>query len=232
MLQVWSTEAYERVHEFCGHVDEVTGLLVHRSEPLLISGSRDKSIRLWRLDTFKLVSMQSSVEPDWGQWMRHWQCGGQSCLQTRTQFRNPFGKCSENQRIASNWCSCKALQKPTKVGCLRQEEDFSKCLREPKHRNTATQCMKRSQFQCEQCCLKFHAILVNEFSLQRVVDVDSAFPNLRRPFCVLSQQQRIDVNEPVEQLWTFNAREIAYQTPCDIHVARLNVVRSLLPVPH
>lgn len=35
-----------------GHCDAITSLVTHLREPLLISGSRDKTIRIWNFDTF------------------------------------------------------------------------------------------------------------------------------------------------------------------------------------
>ncbi|XP_022109571.1 uncharacterized protein LOC110989469 isoform X2 [Acanthaster planci] len=54
-IKVWNAVVYSQVHEFIGHYDCVTGLVMHPSDPLLISSSKDGTIRVWRLDTFELT---------------------------------------------------------------------------------------------------------------------------------------------------------------------------------
>ncbi|XP_038049047.1 uncharacterized protein LOC119722787 [Patiria miniata] len=54
-IKVWNAVVYSQVHEFIGHYDCVTGLVMHPSDPLLISSSKDGTIRMWRLDTFELT---------------------------------------------------------------------------------------------------------------------------------------------------------------------------------
>ncbi|XP_033628785.1 uncharacterized protein LOC117291264 [Asterias rubens] len=54
-IKVWNAVVYSQVHEFIGHYDCVTGLVMHPTDPLLISSSKDGTIRMWRLDTFELT---------------------------------------------------------------------------------------------------------------------------------------------------------------------------------
>ncbi|XP_070570863.1 WD repeat-containing protein 87-like [Ptychodera flava] len=52
-IKVWNAVVFSIVHEFIGHYDRITGLIVHPSDPLLLSSSKDGTIRIWRLDTFE-----------------------------------------------------------------------------------------------------------------------------------------------------------------------------------
>lgn len=49
-----------------GHTAEITKLLVHPSEPLLVSSSLDKTIRIWNFDTcaqtFKLETVEEIID--------------------------------------------------------------------------------------------------------------------------------------------------------------------------
>jgi coatomer subunit beta' len=46
-IHVYSDEKVEKLQNFRGHADRVTSLAVHPSEPLVLSASRDKLIKLW-----------------------------------------------------------------------------------------------------------------------------------------------------------------------------------------
>ncbi|EDV26453.1 uncharacterized protein TRIADDRAFT_54468 [Trichoplax adhaerens] len=50
---VWNLMVYSLIHTFHGHLQSVTGLIVHPHEPLLLSSSTDHTLRTWRLDTFE-----------------------------------------------------------------------------------------------------------------------------------------------------------------------------------
>ncbi|RDD40671.1 WD repeat-containing protein 87 [Trichoplax sp. H2] len=52
-IKVWNLMVYSLIHTFHGHLQSVTGLIVHPHEPLLLSSSTDHTLRTWRLDTFE-----------------------------------------------------------------------------------------------------------------------------------------------------------------------------------
>ncbi|KAL9984788.1 hypothetical protein ACROYT_G007121 [Oculina patagonica] len=69
-IRAWSTSvnSFPLVTQFLGHTAEITKLLVHAEEPLLVSSSLDKTIRVWNLDTcaltFKLETGEEIIEMD------------------------------------------------------------------------------------------------------------------------------------------------------------------------
>lgn len=44
----------------CVFLVTLPGLVIHPADPLLISSSKDGTVRIWRLDTFELVSIDWS----------------------------------------------------------------------------------------------------------------------------------------------------------------------------
>ncbi|XP_071510482.1 uncharacterized protein [Diadema antillarum] len=56
-IKVWNAVVFKEVHQFVGHYDNVTGLVIHPADPLLISSSKDGTVRIWRLDTFELTQI-------------------------------------------------------------------------------------------------------------------------------------------------------------------------------
>ncbi|XP_048578307.1 uncharacterized protein LOC5510818 isoform X2 [Nematostella vectensis] len=53
-IRAWSTslDSYPLVTQFLGHCDAITSLLIHDRQPLLVSSSLDKTVRIWNFDTF------------------------------------------------------------------------------------------------------------------------------------------------------------------------------------
>lgn len=66
-IRAWSTSVngFPMVTQFLGHTSEITKLLVHPEEPLLVSSSLDKTIRIWNFDTcaqtFKLETGEEVI---------------------------------------------------------------------------------------------------------------------------------------------------------------------------
>ncbi|XP_068741933.1 WD repeat-containing protein 87-like [Montipora capricornis] len=67
-IRAWSTSlhSFPMVTQFLGHTAAITKLLVHPKEPLLISSSLDKTIRVWNFETgtqtFRLETGEEIVE--------------------------------------------------------------------------------------------------------------------------------------------------------------------------
>ncbi|XP_051206648.2 uncharacterized protein [Lolium perenne] len=83
-IHVYSYEKAEKLQNFRGHADRVTSLVVHPSEPLVLSASWDKLIKLWN-------------------WEAGWQCirtfEGHSSIVCQVKFNpqtagNTFASCS------------------------------------------------------------------------------------------------------------------------------------------
>ena len=53
-LQVWDLTAGKLLHSFC-HEDAITGLEFHPSEFVLATGSADRTVKWWDLETSELI---------------------------------------------------------------------------------------------------------------------------------------------------------------------------------
>ncbi|XP_033728434.1 uncharacterized protein LOC117317673 isoform X2 [Pecten maximus] len=51
-VKVWNAVVFTQVHAFYGHNAAITGLTVHKKDPLLFSSSLDGSVQIWRMDNF------------------------------------------------------------------------------------------------------------------------------------------------------------------------------------
>ncbi|XP_060065610.1 uncharacterized protein LOC132545945 [Ylistrum balloti] len=60
-VKVWNAVVFTQVHAFYGHNAAITGLAVHKTDPLLFSSSLDGSVQIWRMDNFsKLMGFDLS----------------------------------------------------------------------------------------------------------------------------------------------------------------------------
>ncbi|XP_078678901.1 uncharacterized protein LOC144914660 [Branchiostoma floridae x Branchiostoma belcheri] len=109
-MKVWNSVVFSQVHEFMGHYNHITGLALHPRYPLLVSGSRDGSIRVWRLDT-----LEQTYRLDIGDDILEMSMLGSGTIFYRTkhqikvwylnQFHSTFSHvyCSVNKLVRINW---------------------------------------------------------------------------------------------------------------------------------
>ncbi|KAI8503519.1 WD repeat-containing protein 87 [Branchiostoma belcheri] len=109
-MKVWNSIVFSQVHEFMGHYNHITGLALHPRYPLLVSGSRDGSIRVWRLDT-----LEQTYRMDIGDDILEMSMLGSGTIFYRTkhqikvwylnQFHSTFSHvyCSVNKLVRINW---------------------------------------------------------------------------------------------------------------------------------
>ncbi|XP_066284648.1 WD repeat-containing protein 87-like [Branchiostoma lanceolatum] len=109
-MKVWNSIVFSQVHEFMGHYNHITGLALHPRYPLLVSGSRDGSIRVWRLDT-----LEQTYRLDIGDDILEMSMLGSGTIFYRTkhqikvwylnQFHSTFSHvyCSVNKLVRINW---------------------------------------------------------------------------------------------------------------------------------
>ncbi|XP_035676078.1 uncharacterized protein LOC118415517 [Branchiostoma floridae] len=109
-MKVWNSIVFSQVHEFMGHYGHITGLALHPRYPLLVSGSRDGSIRVWRLDT-----LEQTYRLDIGGDILEMSMLGSGTIFYRTkhqikvwylnQFHSTFSHvyCSVNKLVHINW---------------------------------------------------------------------------------------------------------------------------------
>jgi len=60
MLQIWDITANKLVAELPGHSGPVLSVNFHPNEYLLATGSQDKTVRFWDLETFECVGQSES----------------------------------------------------------------------------------------------------------------------------------------------------------------------------
>nr|XP_051206633.1 coatomer subunit beta'-3-like [Lolium perenne] len=109
-IHVYSYEKVEKLQKFRAHANNVTSLAVHPSEPLVLSASRDKLIKLWN-------------------WEAGWQCirtfQGHSDIVWQVKFNprtagNTFASCSEDSTIKI-W----NMDSPTPVASFECSQEFA-----------------------------------------------------------------------------------------------------------